>query len=103
LKKRIKIDRINQLPQNDLEVAIFHTAYEGEIPEDYVKVVVKASDIKTDANGNANYSKGQIDYRTTEAVTVAEKTFILVGKIFQDEDLIQPTDTLLVQELLGNG
>ncbi len=103
LKKRIKIDRINQLPQNDLEVAIFHTSFEDEIPEDYIKVVVKASDIKTDANGNANYSKGQLDYKTTEAVTVEEKSFILVGKMFQDEDLIQPTDTLLVQELLGNG
>ena len=103
LKMRMKIDRINQLPQNDLEIAIFHQTYANEIPADYDKVVIKASDLKSDAGGNINYSKGQLELRTTDAVTVEEKTFVLVGKAFQDEDLIIESDTILVQELLGNG
>ena len=32
-----------------------------------------------------------------------KKTFVLVGKAFQDDNLITSSDTILVQELLGNG
>lgn len=103
LKMRFKIDRINQLPQNDLEIAIFHQNHAAEIPAEYNKVIVKASDLKSDSGGRINYSKGKLDIRTTDAHLVAEKTFVLVGKAFQDENLIVQSDTLLVQELLGNG
>ncbi|MBG0762521.1 phosphodiester glycosidase family protein [Acholeplasma laidlawii] len=103
LKMRLKIDRINQLPQNDLEIAIFHQNYASEIPADYHKVIVKASDLKSDASGNINYSKGVLDSKTTDAHTMEEKTFVLVGKAFQDDNLITSSDTVLVQELLGNG
>lgn len=103
LKMRIKVNRINALPQNDLEVAIYHDNFANEIPDGYHKVVVKASDIKTDGSGNRNYSKGVMESRTPEPVTVSERYFVLVGKMFQDENLITDTDTILVQELLGNG
>lgn len=103
LKMRMKIDRINQLPQNDLEISIFHENFISEIPEGYDKVIVRATDLKSDAGGNINYSKGRLDLRTTDAHTVSERTFVLVGKAFQDENLIVETDLLLVQELLGNG
>lgn len=103
LKMRLKIDRINQLPQNDLEIAIFHQNYASEIPADYHKVIINASDLKSDASGNINYSKGVLDSKTTDAHTMEEKTFVLVGKAFQDDNLITSSDTILVQELLGNG
>src|SRR5690606_33745696 len=103
LKKRIKIDRTNQLPQNDLEVAIFFENYGLEIPAELPKVVVKASDIKIAGDGTRSYAKGVLLEHTTEAVTVKERTFVLVGKTFQDENLITDSDTILVQELLGNG
>lgn len=103
LKMRLKIDRINQLPQNDLEIAIFYQNYASEIPADYHKVIINASDLKSDASGNINYSKGVLDSKTTDAHTMEEKTFVLVGKAFQDDNLITSSDTILVQELLGNG
>lgn len=103
LKNRIKIDRTNQLPQNDLEVAIFFENYGLEIPAELPKVVVKASDIKIAGDGTRSYAKGVLLEHTTEAVTVKERTFVLVGKTFQDENLVTDSDTILVQELLGNG
>ena len=79
LKMRLKIDRINQLPQNDLEIAIFHQNYASEIPADYHKVIINASDLKSDASGNINYSKGVLDSKTTDAHTMEEKDFCFSG------------------------
>ncbi|HLS99983.1 MAG TPA: phosphodiester glycosidase family protein [Acholeplasma sp.] len=103
IKQRIKINKTNALPANNTELAIFYPGYANAIPEGYTKVVVKASDIKSDAGGNNQYAKGVLLSRTTDAITVGERQFVLVGNALSDENLITENDTLLVQELLGNG
>lgn len=103
VKKRILINKINALPANDLEVSVFYDNYLNEIPAGYDKLIITASDVKTDGSGNRNYAKGKLLNKTTEAHTVSEHTFVLVGKTFQDVNLVTENDSILVQELLGNG
>ncbi|VEU82823.1 phosphodiester glycosidase family protein [Acholeplasma hippikon] len=102
LKQRIKINKTNALPASDIELAVFYDSYKLEIPAGLPKVIVKSSDIKV-AGSTVQYAKGAMLQRTTEAYTVKEREFVLVGKALQDENLITSTDQIIVQELLGNG
>lgn len=103
LKQRIKIDKTNTLPTNDIELAVFYDAYKLEIPAGYPKIVVKSSDVKVNGSNVVQYAKGVMLERTTEAVTLKDREFALVGKALQDENLITSTDQIIIQELLGNG
>lgn len=105
LKQRIKINKVNQLPASDIELAVFYDTHTQEIPAGLPKIVVKSSDVKVVGNvGSAvQYAKGTMLTRTTDAVTLKTREFVLVGKALQDENLIVDTDQLIIQELLGNG
>lgn len=102
LKQRIKINKVNALPANDIELAVYYDSYKLEIPAGLPKVVVKSSDIKV-VGTTVHYAKGAMLERTTEAVTLKDREFALVGKALQDENLITASDEIIVQELLGNG
>lgn len=103
VKGRIKINRTNTLPTSDVETAVFYENYTEEIPAGLTKVVISASDIKVNGSNVRQYAKGAFKLRTTDAVRVGKDEIVLVGKSMENEAYLSNVDSVLIQELLGNG
>ncbi|MBU1144068.1 MAG: phosphodiester glycosidase family protein [Firmicutes bacterium] len=101
LKKRIPVDKINQVPANENEIAVFFDNSLVELPTLYNKVVMDGIETKINKNLSGYFGKGTLVETTTDAVDIADNQFVIVGNQFNSDDLIAENDYAVVQLGLG--
>lgn len=97
------VARLNSLPANDSEIAVFFPNYQGTITSSHNKVVIDAMDIKLDGYDARYFGKGILNAETTGETMVPEHGFVIVGTHFNDDELITSEDLAIVQQKLGCG
>ena len=98
--KQIKINGFNRLP-NTNEVTAFFSEHTDIIDSADQKIVLSATDIKSDGSGARYFGKGSLKEITQERITVGEKEIVLMGSPLFEEGLITSKDTVIVQQKLG--
>lgn len=97
LKKKLDVAHINSDPQNDNEISVYFDNHLNALPEGLEKVYINAIDTKmTESNGNY-FGKGTFDSQADLNQSIAENQFVIVGKGFNQDNLISETDTVVVQ------
>lgn len=81
---KIKVNGFNRLPKNDSEVTVYFNEYESLIDSADQKMVIDATDIKSDGSGARYFGKGSLNTVTTDQIEVGEHSFVLMGdKLFE--------------------
>ncbi|MDO9628856.1 MAG: phosphodiester glycosidase family protein [Acholeplasmataceae bacterium] len=101
LKKRVPINRINQVPQSNSEVSVFFDDSLVAIPESFNKVIMSGIETKINKNKSGYFGKGSLVETTSNAVTIQNNHFIIVGHEFNNDQLISGNDYAVVQLGLG--
>ncbi|VEU80314.1 phosphodiester glycosidase family protein [Haploplasma axanthum] len=101
IKKRVKVDYINQRPNNSEDVTILFDNYKDEIDSVYEKIIVEGIDIKqalgqTSNNNNSKYyqfAKGKVKKANTTKVET--NNFVVVSK--ELKEIVEEGDTIIFQ------
>jgi hypothetical protein len=101
LKKRIPVNRINQVPQSENEIAVFFNNSLVALPELYNKVVLDGIETKINKNLSGYFGKGTLVETTTDVVEIGSTQFVIVGNNFNNDQLISENDYAVVQLGLG--
>jgi len=101
LKLNVPIEGINKLPTTDDDVTVYFENKQELISGDLNKVVISASEIKIDDWGTIFFGKGELNYQTNEELLPPLQGMVIVGKDFNDNELITPTDYVVVQQHIG--
>ncbi|MFA7422368.1 MAG: phosphodiester glycosidase family protein [Acholeplasmataceae bacterium] len=97
LKNKLDVAHINSNPLNDSEISVYFDNYLSALPAELEKVYIDGIDTKiTESNGNY-YGKGVFASETTEDEGIGDNQFVIVGKNFNQDNLITETDTVVVQ------
>jgi hypothetical protein len=101
LKKRVPVNKINQVPANENELSVFFDNSLVELPVLYNKVVLDGIETKINKNLSGYFGKGTLVETTTDAVDIADNQFVIVGHQFNHDGLIAENDYAVVQLGLG--
>lgn len=101
LKKRVPVNHINQDPLNENEISVYFDDYLNTIPALYNKVVMDGIETKINLNKTGYFGKGSLVATTTDQVNIEEHQFIIVGHEFNNDNLIDENDYVVVQLGLG--
>lgn len=104
-KERISLDiaSINDLPTTLMDITVIFDDYEFEVPDGLSKVIIDASDIKRDDYSTRYFGKGFVNSVITSPKTVGWGEFAIVTENPYVIDLIQDTDSVLVQQKVSCG
>lgn len=97
----VKVDGFNREPANTNEVTVIFPEYANEIPSGSSKMMIEASDIKSDGSGSRFFARGQYSSETNDTVSVQEHQFVLMGSKVFSEGFIEPNDTIVIQQRLS--
>ncbi len=100
LKLNVPIAGINQLPSSDDQVTVYFENYQELITGDLNKVIINASETKIDGN-HIYFGKGELGYQTNEELVPPLQKMVIVGKDFNNDELITETDYVIVQQHMG--
>lgn len=100
---QVKIDGFNRLPDEG-EVTAFFVNHDGPIISPDKKMVFKGIDVKAvDMHNKTSryFAEGKFSHITNDEVLVEVGDFVLMGDAVFAEDLINKTDTVYVENVLG--
>ncbi|PKK86707.1 MAG: hypothetical protein CVV63_04080, partial [Tenericutes bacterium HGW-Tenericutes-8] len=98
---QINVSGFNRLPANEHEVTVLFEEYTGLIDTADQKLVITGTDVKSDGSGSRYFAKGIKQSITTDAITVAPNSFVIMGDKLFEAGFITDTDTIIVQRQLS--
>ena len=101
LKLNVPIEGINMLPTSDELITVYFENIQELIIGDLNKVIINASDIKIDDWGMIFFGKGELNYQTNDELLPPLQGMVIVGKDFNEDELITETDYVVVQQHIG--
>ena len=97
LKNKLDVDHINSDPLNDDEISVYFDNYLNALPSELEKVYINGIDTKFTESNGTYFGKGMLATIIPENEDIPENHFVIVGKDFNQDDLITETDTVIVQ------
>lgn len=97
---QIKVAGFNRLPANESETTVLFDDYKNLIDSPKQKLVINGSDVKTDGSGSRYFAKGMKSSITTDAISVPENQFVIMGNKIFESNFITDTDTVVIQRKL---
>lgn len=101
IKIELPVQRINRLPNDDIDVTVYFENFDFPIPSNLNKYIIQGSDIKRDAFDTRYFGRGTMIDSTEENVSVAQGHFVIVSNNPYIEGLLTSQSEVRVQERIG--